>query len=396
MKDKKAQPVLPLVEDFINLMFEDLREVLCTYIKKNNQYGMEDYAAALLFMLGFRASAETIGQLHGIPSPDRILALISSHTAKEWHRIINEMLHRYLEKVTFPKDAKLIVAIDLTDIPFYGDRNCPFACGYKPKKGTTYSVLFLVISIEVPGFRFPVAFYPVTQLDYALLTDYILETLAYLQSLRPIDVVLFDRGFLSRERLQQLADQGYHVIAPLPLTPDVKRGIEHLVRQANKKQLKKGLKSTTLPTSKRVPEGFYVVIVRHRRCRQAPELCVHNHFPWVAFVTNLPLAPKTVVKLYGKRWGIETKFRLVKQVLPPTSSRNFAIRVGLMGLALLWYAAWVLWNLQLAERNEAIRRKKKKKQGSIAITRYQITVPLPHLQLYVVCFLFLKYARTTR
>lgn len=67
-----------------------------------------------------------------------------------------------------------------------------------------------------------------------------------------------------------------------------------------------------------------------------------------------------------------------------------------MGLALLWYAAWVQWNVQLAERNEAIRRKKKKKQGSIVITRNQITVPLPHLQLYVVCFLFLKYARNTR
>ena len=396
MKDKKAQPVLPVVEDFIKLMFEDLREIICTHIKQNSQYEMEDYAAALLFMLGFRASAETIGQLPGIPSPDRILALISSHTAKEWHRIVNEVLRRYLEKVTFPEDAKLIVAIDFTDIPFYGDRNCPFACGYKPKKGTSYSVLFLVISIEVPGFRFPVAFYPITQLDYVLITDYLLETLTYLQGLRPIDVVLFDRGFLSRERLQQLADHGYHVIAPLPLTPDVKRGIEQLVRHTKKKQLKNGLKSATLPETSRVPAGFFVVIVRHRRCRQVPAQCARQHFPWVAFVTNLPLAPKTVVKLYGKRWGIETKFRLVKQVLPPTCSRKFALRVGLMGLALLWYAAWVLWNLRLAERNPTIRRKKKKKRGTIAITRYQITVPLPHLQLYVVCFLLLKYARSTR
>ncbi len=98
MKDKKAQPVLPLVEDFINLMFEDLHEVLCTYIKQNNQYEMEDYAAALLFMLGFRDSEETIGQLPSIPSPDRILTLISSHTAKEWHGIINEMLRPSLPR----------------------------------------------------------------------------------------------------------------------------------------------------------------------------------------------------------------------------------------------------------------------------------------------------------
>ena len=33
------------------------------------------------------------------------------------------------------------------------------------------------------------------------------------------------------------------------------------------------------------------------------------------------------------------------------------------------------------------------KKDTIAITRYQITIPISHLQFYVVCFLHLKYTR---
>ena len=395
MADQEAAFVIPSVNQFIQIMFEIFSEIMGKLLKRNGKYQIKDYAAVMLVMMGFQASAETVSRIPGMPSADRIFALLGQLNSTAWTEIINLILRKLILKIQLPKDAKISVAVDLTDKPFYGKTSYPFVCGYKPKKGTSYSLLYLMLSIELNGYRLPLAFYPITQLDRPQITDYILEALDWLSQYYTIAVVLFDRGLLSKERLIALSNAGYKVIVPLCLTEKVKQAVLGMSKKQKRKIAKKGLIVKRLSGVKPVADDFHYVILPKREHQQKRKKSKKRRFPYIVFITNTDWSPRTVARYYRLRWGIETKFRLIKQLLPYTSSRKHNIRVALWGFATLWYACWIVLNVKLAEQNPTMRRKRKERQAPIAITRFRITIPLSHLQIYVVSLILLNRAKSS-
>jgi IS4 transposase len=65
--------------------------------------------------------------------------------------------------------------------------------------------------------------------------------------------------------------------------------------------------------------------------------------------TNIAGRPKTILKLYKKRWGIETSYRMIGQFYPKTTSNSYAIRIFYFVLAVLLYNVWVLLNARVKE-----------------------------------------------
>jgi IS4 transposase len=63
--------------------------------------------------------------------------------------------------------------------------------------------------------------------------------------------------------------------------------------------------------------------------------------------TNMSGRPKTILKLYKKRWGIETSCRMIGQFQPKTTSNSHVIRVFYFVLAVLLYNIWVLLNARV-------------------------------------------------
>ena len=49
--------------------------------------------------------------------------------------------------------------------------------------------------------------------------------------------------------------------------------------------------------------------------------------------------------LYGKRWGVETSYRIKKVYLPKTTSKNYLIRLFYFLFSVLLYNLWILANV---------------------------------------------------
>ncbi|WP_424038155.1 transposase [Methanoregula sp.] len=70
-----------------------------------------------------------------------------------------------------------------------------------------------------------------------------------------------------------------------------------------------------------------------------------------AFVTNMNLnrsRTRQLAKLYSKRWGIETAYRVKKDFKPKTTSKNYVIRLFYFLFSVCLYNLWELVNVVLA------------------------------------------------
>jgi putative transposase len=73
----------------------------------------------------------------------------------------------------------------------------------------------------------------------------------------------------------------------------------------------------------------------------------------IPFATNRKVTSQNaqmVCDRYGKRWGIETAFRVQDGFLPKTTSKNYSVRLFYFLLSILLYNAWVLANLLIGMR----------------------------------------------
>jgi len=79
---------------------------------------------------------------------------------------------------------------------------------------------------------------------------------------------------------------------------------------------------------------------------------------WLVFVVlNCNFNPKSVRKLYRKRFGIETSYRCMRQVRAWTTSRNGALRFLLMSLGFLLINLWIELRHRFCQLKRQGRRK---------------------------------------
>ncbi len=59
------------------------------------------------------------------------------------------------------------------------------------------------------------------------------------------------------------------------------------------------------------------------------------------FATNTDIKPARVRRLFRKRWGIETSYRMINKFLARTTSKLYSVRRPYFYLAILMYNMWV-------------------------------------------------------
>jgi len=64
----------------------------------------------------------------------------------------------------------------------------------------------------------------------------------------------------------------------------------------------------------------------------------------LVFATNTDLKPKSIRRMFRKRWAIETSYRMINQFLPKTTSKLYSLRKLYFYLAVLLYNIWVFMN----------------------------------------------------
>jgi len=306
---------------------------------KNNTLYKKNQFLDLLIHMGMTGDfaengSQTYKELRGMNNPDAdtLLYHLKNYTdTKELHRMFTtlfEIVWEMARKINlFDIRKRYDVAIDFTEWYFYGDRGSPMVVGKEPDRGTTKCYKFATINIVESGKRFTMLALPVGPFDtkeeiLRRLLNYVLERIK-------IRRVYVDRGFCDSNSIKVFNHLHLKYLMPATKISTVKSIMEITPAPCVIKDFE--MKDIT----------FNLVIVEEK---DNNGIIVKR-----AFATNEVYDENDVnlterlFFLYGKRWGIESSYRVKKHsYLPKTTSKNYFIRLFYFMFSVLLYNLWIL------------------------------------------------------
>jgi len=221
------------------------------------------------------------------------------------------------------------LALDFTDIPYYGRDEGSMVVEGRLERGTTHRYRYAVIKIIDKWGDFFLMGLPVG--NYTDKRETIRQLITFARKHVNIKYIVVDRGFFSTKYLSLFEEMGVKYLMPGVKNERVKRLIGEGVRYA---QI--DMKST---------------IYRKYRTRIRLLFRKASDGRIVCFATNFKQQQVygiDLFSLYSRRWNIETGFRVIKhEFMAKTTSTQYRIRMFMFMFSLLLYNIWVIVNAML-------------------------------------------------
>jgi hypothetical protein len=154
------------------------------------------------------------------------------------------------------------------------------------------------------------------------------DLLKYAQERFNIGIVCIDRGFYSIDVFNTLNNLGMKYLTPAVMKPNT-------VWKMRGQQPPKIIPITIGEKRKKSVDANLVIIL-------------DDDMEKVGFITNMDLnrmRTRKLIKLYKKRWGIETSYRVKKDFRPKTTSKNYIIRLFYFLFSVCLYDLWEIVNV---------------------------------------------------
>lgn len=310
----------------------------------------------------------------GYPSLDTVhrhLARLDIHSVVETINTQLSEIADHAKRVGFiPRKKRVDLAIDCTDLPYYGNPNTSGVVGGKPQRSTTWFFRFATICIVEEGYRLPLGVLPVDQFATSDLTGVVTELLKMASEHVFMRVVLMDRGFHSVKLFRKLKELGVSWLMPAKKTKRVSEAMAEMVESAEGRE--PGSRMIVVKGQDGEEEGVTLMVEWSRKKKK-----------WLGYLSER----RRSVKRYGKRWGIETKYRDVNRGRGWTTSKSWVVRVLLYGIGVMMNGVWELYRRMLrsgtreivdrvGEMGEAgVRRRWAEKMGQL---RVMVAILLGH------------------
>lgn len=227
----------------------------------------------------------------------------------------------------FDTHKRYDVAIDFTEWYFYGNRTTPMIVGKEPDRGSSKCYKFATINIVETGKRFTLLALPVGPFDNK--EQILRKLLSYTMQRIKIRRVYADRGFFDSNAIKVF--QYFHLKYLMPATQifTVKKMLEIAP-------------SPSIITDFEMKDVTFNLVIVEEKLKGGAKVKR-------AFATNeeynendINLAERLFLQ-YGKRWGVETSYRIKKHsFLPKTTSKNYLIRLFYFMFSVLLYNLWIL------------------------------------------------------
>ncbi len=206
-----------------------------------------------------------------------------------------------ISKPSSIEKERCILAFDYTEEDFYGKVKDRWIHGWTGEKGVTGKYSYLTSSIVNRDVRLPIMSIP--SLAMTVMSSEVLFLLGTVMKVFPnIDLILFDRGFYSKELIMKLNNLSVPYIIFVP-----KRKME-----------KKELESMSIG-EKRVIVHQFSIYSDHKKINGDTKLAFlrrildrkrSEYYDWV-FATNMEeVNLDAIIPEYKMRWRIETMFRV--------------------------------------------------------------------------------------
>ncbi len=224
------------------------------------------------------------------------------------------------------------VAIDLVELPYHGQSHQdPHEVRRgKAKSGTTHFHTYATLAIVHDDQRYELALTFVWADE--TLPEVVKRLLVWAGALGVrIRRAYLDKGFCSSDIFRLLRRQRVPYVIPVPLRG---KALKALCRGRHSYRVR----YTFNPTTAKAYTTDLVLVCKYSRGRRE-----RHQVEWLVYasygVDDLP--PLQIHELYRRRFGIESGYRQTHQVRARTTSRNPALRLLLMGLALLIFNVYI-------------------------------------------------------
>ena len=297
-------------------------------IKPNNIYTKQDILKPIIRACVENTTTESSCRRLNNVSSDTIFYHLNKLSYAEVKLCIDKTIeHSFLKAKKKYRITNATIAIDITDIPYYGKDSIWV---HNTKEGKAAKVI--TVHIVVRGYRFTIAVIPfcVFGIKHKLVNQLIETAKQYFK----ISCVLLDRGFESIDVINTLNDLGVKYIIP---------------KKRNAKTVKI-LKQCYLSGKDRIKHR----IKQGNRYAEFDLVVYETKDDIVGFITNMDEKPECIAKLYKTRWGIETGYRVKNIFYARTCSKRFSVRFLLILMSFMLYNFWVLVNKELEYIGEHI------------------------------------------
>ena len=321
------------------------------FFELQSYLGLTDTAANQ----GSRLFNEETTREGGGPDGDTHLHYIKQLDAMEIASMVNGAIRRMMDaaKKYYSLDRHVDVAIDITYVAYYGDRDeFQMATGAPSSKSYSWCYKMATISIVGKEVKFTLGMRPLRgYIPRSVLVEQLLEIASEHVS---IETVYADAEFDGIGVIDAVEEAGFSYLIRKSSDDRVKRFVSDMENDVAVKQtheMEKTIRGETVtvtPTLVGVPSD-------------------RKEDATVTFVTNLSVSDATkdargrtrrVMRRYARRWGIENSYKSIKDFLTWTTSRNTAVRVFYFGFAVILYDMWLLVDL-LIQINLNIERRLK-------------------------------------
>ncbi|MGC8699122.1 MAG: transposase [Candidatus Acidifodinimicrobium sp.] len=232
------------------------------------------------------------------------------------------------------KGKKSIIAFDYTTEDFYGDVDDRWIHGWTGENGITGKYSYLTASIVNRDMKLPIISIPSPAGN--IMPAEVLSLLETIRTIIPnIDLVLFDRGFYSKDLMVRLSSLPVPYLIFVPKMEMERRELESM-RYGEKKVIVHEFSFHS--DNMKIKGDTKLVFLRRIFDRR-----IQEYLDWV-FATNMEdVNLDSIIAQYKIRWRIETMFRVQDECRIKTKSKMIEVRYFLFAYEQLIEVMWYLF-----------------------------------------------------
>ena len=313
-----------------------LLNTICLPRPENAEFDQADIFSVLLYAAATGSALEPAGRnLRRAPAPNTVREALKGLSLEAVETQLNQALltdgvRRLLRR---PQQ----IAIDLTDVPYYGaasGRQADFVWKRKARQGTSHFFVYASAYVIQTGQRVTLAMRACRKSEGLLgALNWLIKRILFIGG--QIRCLYLDREFYSvavLHYLQVQADVPYCMAAPQKGKEDGK-GLKGLAHQAPP-----GLYPYTVSSQEKGTIDVTVAIVGHYLKGRWGK---HKRVGYTYILHRFPWSFSSIKSKYRARFGIETSYRIKEKARARTTSPSPLLRVILFALGLILQNLWI-------------------------------------------------------
>jgi hypothetical protein len=320
-----------LAHGFDPVLMRYLPELMCFEVKPNSVYPKADYISLLVkasILNGYAEGTSNVSRklVREVPTGETALSYFKTIDRYELQSAASVVFEEQVDELRMKGLLRrpVAVAFDWHDQLFYGEKESDMVHGIRSKNGSSYAYQYLTASILLDGRRLTIVLTPIKSRAHML--AYIEDALDRIRNMGvKVKHLLFDAGFTSIALPLYLQEHGYAYAMRFSSNDVTKR-----------MGLKDG-EDALYPCER----PFKVVRVDDLKAGKS-----------YLFATNMTCRPKTLLRRYKKRWGIETSYREHNLFLAKTTSKDYTVRLLYYAIAVCIYNAWCVFNVHRRQEDD--------------------------------------------